>query len=375
MLSSPLEAVKDAAFILGCGLLAALLLAAALVAPDLAGRWPGGEVPRVFRGGAFRLIAGEGELSEGIWTVRPTENSPAVLALRVGEVEGGDYPFLSLTLDPLPLDSQVILAWREGGEVRHKTLPLAPGKAVIRIPWQGPIREMAVALDGDPQKVFGLREVALEPPSPGVSLLALLTAWRAFEGWRGHSVNHIVGGEREVRVTPVAAAALWVAFATLPLFFLRRKAWLRGGIAFLVLAWLLLHVRWQADIWRQLGLTYTRYGGKGWEEKHLAAEDGRLFAFIQAIKAHLPKSPQRILLLTPGPHNEYARLRAIYHLLPHNVGPYALTEGAVRAADYLLVLGQVPGVEIRGGVLRKGRISVPVRPVFITPDGQLYRIQ
>ena len=43
------------------------------------------------------------------------------------------------------------------------------------------------------------------------------------------------------------------------------------------------------------------YAGKDWREKHLAAEDGALFEFIEKVRAKLPAAPARVFMVGGGP--------------------------------------------------------------------------
>src|SRR6185369_9275194 len=64
------------------------------------------------------------------------------------------------------------------------------------------------------------------------------------------------------------------------------------------------------------GLTLAQYGGKSTRDKHAAAEDGALYAFVEKARAVLPATPARIFVAADSP---YFRGRAAYHLYPHNV--------------------------------------------------------
>ncbi|HZI84573.1 MAG TPA: hypothetical protein VFF44_11720, partial [Casimicrobiaceae bacterium] len=81
------------------------------------------------------------------------------------------------------------------------------------------------------------------------------------------------------------------------------------------------------------------YGGKTWEQRHLAAEDGALFAFIDRVRNKLPPPPARIFMAADVP---YLRARGAYHLYPYNVyyDPASTAippPGEVRKGDYLVV--------------------------------------
>ncbi len=55
-------------------------------------------------------------------------------------------------------------------------------------------------------------------------------------------------------------------------------------------------MRWQLNLWRQLDMTRFQYAGKSWEDKRLAAEDGRLFAFMREAKAKIGDAPAHVFV-------------------------------------------------------------------------------
>jgi hypothetical protein len=115
---------------------------------------------------------------------------------------------------------------------------------------------------------------------------------------------------------------------------------LGAGVAGLfVIAWLIIDARWQWNLLRQVRSTHTQYAGKSWHQRHLAAEDGPVFAFIEKVRAKLPAPPARVFMVADA---HYFRDRGAYHLYPHNVyfDPWANSmppRSAVRPGDYLVV--------------------------------------
>src|SRR5207244_10369124 len=59
-----------------------------------------------------------------------------------------------------------------------------------------------------------------------------------------------------------------------------------------------------------------RYAGKDSRNKHLAADDGTLYAFIEKVRGVLPQSPARVFVIAD---EHYYRGRAAFHLYPQNV--------------------------------------------------------
>ncbi len=81
-------------------------------------------------------------------------------------------------------------------------------------------------------------------------------------------------------------------------------------------SWFVLDARWTWNLARQVQATFAQYGGKDWRGKHLAAEDGALFEFVEKARAELPAAPARIFVAS---ETDYFRERAAFHLYPHNV--------------------------------------------------------
>jgi hypothetical protein len=93
------------------------------------------------------------------------------------------------------------------------------------------------------------------------------------------------------------------------------------------------------NLLRQERVTATQYAGKDARERHLASEDGALYAFIEKALAVMPRTPARIFVASDA---DYFRGRAAYHLYPHNVyftarGAALPSASAFRTGDWLLV--------------------------------------
>ena len=120
-----------------------------------------------------------------------------------------------------------------------------------------------------------------------------------------------------------------------------------GSLAVLaVLGWLVLDARWTFALGRQSAETGRTFGGKSDADRHLAADDGPLYAFVTRAKAAMPPTPQRVFVVAQA---HYFRGRAAYHLYPHNVffDPRADTippAASMHPGDWMLVY-QRPGIQ------------------------------
>jgi hypothetical protein len=146
--------------------------------------------------------------------------------------------------------------------------------------------------------------------------------WLALEGWTGTSINTVTGGA-DVQGLPLpllvaGAVALGAAIAWAWTRYGRRRAVSLPVLFALlfVIGWATLDARWIANLARQVAITERQYGQKNWHDKHLAAPDGPLFAFIEKVRAQLPANAARVFVASDA---HFFRGRAAYHLYPHNV--------------------------------------------------------
>src|SRR5262249_40865915 len=149
--------------------------------------------------------------------------------------------------------------------------------------------------------------------------------WVSYESWNGASINTVTGGaDAQELPLPMLLAAIVIlgglAYAALA----RWAPSLVGGFrpavigAGFLAAWLALDARWQWNLLRQTSATLEQYAGKPWRERHVAAEDGALFAFVEEARAKLPPpaEPAPRVFVVGDAH--YFRGRAAYHLYPYN---------------------------------------------------------
>jgi hypothetical protein len=303
-----------------------------------------------------------------------------------------EFPYVRWSSRDFPPAGRAFLTWRRLNfpqKVHVQRLPWSgDGDSWVRVAdneaWTGVVISLAIVVQTSPGTPFVLEELVLEPPSLGAALRSLWSAWNAFEGWSGRAINVVHGGV-EALFSPVVATAavlaLSVALYAVLVFRRRLRCDLRLVGVLVLLGWVLLDARWQRDLWRQLGATERQYAQKDASEKHLASEDAELFQFIAAAKKLMPEVPQRVFVVTARPYgkDQYRRLRAVYHLLPHR----ALSGKGMpphprflRSGDYILVIGSVPGLEFDA---REQRLvwsagSVRVACLLKHPVGRVFAV-
>jgi hypothetical protein len=150
-------------------------------------------------------------------------------------------------------------------------------------------------------------------------------------------------------------------------------------IGILVAAWLVLDARWTLNLLRQVRVTADTYAGKDIAEKHRAAEDGALYAFIEQARAVMPATPARVFVVSDA---RYFRERAVYHLLPHNAYTDRTAGSmppatALRPGDWLVVY-QRRGVQYDPAQHRlrwETGETIPADVMLTTPGSALFVIR
>jgi hypothetical protein len=231
-----------------------------------------------------------------------------------------------------------------------------------------------------------VKGVVAKPMGAAGILVDRWREWFATEEWTGVSINSVTGGA-DVQDLPLPlllfAALLLSGAVVVAISWWKPQAfgWYPAiAVAILaVLAWLALDLRWIWSLSHQVVATGRQYAGKDWREKHIAADDGPLFEFIQRARTEMPKPPQRVFVVADA---HYFRGRAAYHLFPHNVwwNPWANEvppAERLRAGDWIVVY-QRRGVQYDKGqqLLRwDGGKVIPAELVVTDAGAALFRVR
>jgi hypothetical protein len=148
-----------------------------------------------------------------------------------------------------------------------------------------------------------------------------------------------------------------------------------AGIAALLL-WLALDASWLRDFDARHRLTERLYAGKTWDERlHLLPDQDLAFMAAQ-IGTWLDSQPPGQRLFVAADSN-YAFLRLIYLLLPHNAALLQLAGAAPLPPDSLVLLyasTQWRYDEARGAIVGGAR-DYPADPVFESGLAHVYRLR
>ncbi len=340
------------------------------------------------RGGGARgtdPIKGDAFLITGV-----DDSGIALLSVNT-DFPSSDYPVVAWTGTNFPEHANVRMLWRTSyapSRVFSTPVAVVAGRltpvAMSRNPdWVGRIAGLALAVSGplaEPARVTGL---VVKPGGFLGQVRDLFHEWLAFERWSGTSINTITGGAdvQELPLPPLLVLSLLIAAgAWLAL------AWRRPGKAALplvlgvlfVAAWSVLDLQWTWNLTRQVAETRAQYGDKDWQARHLAADDGPLFEFVQKARAQMPARPARVFVVADA---AYFRGRGAYHLYPHNVlfDPFHNSLPApawMRPGDYVLVY-QRRGVEFDANARRlrfEGAAPIAAEAIVVGPGAALFRI-
>ena len=305
----------------------------------------------------MQLAKGAGRIVGDELAVAPSDASGLVVVSLRTTLKASDYAAIEWIAIDVPDHVDVSLLWRTDVKPDSlNTVPLAivSGRLLPVVTrdhqaWIGNIQGLALAMKGPVAEPVRIRGVVAKPLSAPEVLRDRWREWFAFEGWTGTSINTITGGADLQDLPLPLLLACAVAIATLVVFGLGR---VRSGLvpvsvfgalaAFVLIAWLVLDLRWTWNLVRQVDSTAARFAGKSYADKRLAVEDAPLFAFVQKAKEAMPGTPSRVFVAADS---HYFRGRAAYHLYPHNAYFEARSNAIppperMRPGDWILVFNR-----------------------------------
>ncbi len=308
--------------------------------------WPAGELtPK--RGAAVRL----GDRIE--LTLDATGFAAVTFPAR--GISANAYPFVNIRTAGDVKGISLILLWRGAKETARGyagySIPQS-GRSSLWISmrrvsrWTGELAGLGIGFKGRPGQTVLIKGVTLAPPELSALLRAAYDEWTAFQPWQQPSINTYSGvGVPAPLLYPVPTFAALLALSLLVygvLWFFQRGEipldW-RVPSALAVVCWLALDLPWQGRLWTQLQETYRQFAGLTEEQKHLAAPDGALFAFMERVKRAIQDPDARLFLATG---HDYTGVRGAYHLFPRNVywkrgGPELPDPKYIHPGDYIVL--------------------------------------
>lgn len=333
--------------------LALLVLLVSYVAVNVPGAWFPAASTTQWPARDLTVTRGTATLAGGeLLVTAPGDDNTSIVSLATA-IRASDYAAINWIATNVPENADVRLLWRsdyapqklnfakvvvESGRLLPTVVMHDPGwlgritglALIVRTPLAQPLR-----IAGAEAKPLGALEIVRDRAGE----------WFALEGWTGTSINTVTGGA-DVQGLPLplliaCAVALAAAIAWVWTRYVRRRTPALPVLFALlfVIGWTTLDARWIANLWRQVAITQQQYGSKDWRDKHLAAPDGPLFAFIEKVRAQLPADAARVFVASDA---HFFRGRAAYHLYPHNVYADAFRNvmpppAALRRGDWVVV--------------------------------------
>jgi len=347
---------------------------------------------------APRVIAG-GELIARMGITEPYENQRVAITRLDGDrailtrhqaFQATDYDFMQYRISGRNPSETLYLIWRTAqNPAQLYNLRLSwsgDAEDTLRIAdhpdWKGNITEIGLDIYGDLRgQALVIPDLTLLPGSANALLSAIWSQWTGFTGWTQKSINFL--GDQSPFPSPVEAAAAWSGLALTLLLLVRAPQ--RGqplivlGVA-TFLPWLALDMLWQRELTIQLHDTEYRFSGKTMHERHLADEDSEIYRYAKRLREDiLPKTPVRMFILHDSEEHNYQRLKVQYYLLPHNIYNYGRLppKDAIKPGDFVLILGDVPGITYLHNEDRLDWGTAEVLSVTLLDndrEGQLFRV-
>ena len=375
--------------------LAALALCAiGYLALTVPGAWFPRAAPKAFGVKDLALVRGAGGVVGNELVIAAPDATGITLVTVTTDLRASEYSGVAWIVAGLREDADVRLLWRtdvQPDKLNSTPIGVESGRALDTVvandrAWLGRITGLALAIHGPLAQPVRIRGVIAKPLGAVGVARDRVGEWFAFEGWSGTSINTITGGADNQAAPLPAALGVVIALGAAAVIAIGRlrPAAFRVAIpailaGFFLAGWLLLDARWTFNLIRQEGATGARYGGRDARDKHLASEDGALYAFVEKTRAVLPPTPVRIFIAADA---DYFRGRAAYHLYPHRVffDPRRNTlppASALRPGDWLLVY-QRHGIQYdraEGKVRWEGGQTVSAEPKLVEPGAALFVIR
>ena len=353
--SAPEQDVRGIALRLAAVFAVALACCAlAYLAIAVPGKWFSSSAPLAWSARDLQVTRGAGRIVGDELHVMPSDPSGIVVVSVRTRFPSIDQASVAWVAIDVPDQVEASLLWRTDYKPETlNTLPLPaitgrllPANVLGNPAWIGHVEGLALAVRGQIAEPIRIRGVTVRPLDAPEVVRERLREWFAFEGWTGVSINTVTGGAdlQDLPLPLLLAAAVGIATLLVAALWRWRPTLFPLGIAgslaaFALGAWLLLDLRWTWNLARQVAATAAQYAFKGFDDKHLAAEDGPLYAFIGKALEVMPAEPARVFVASDS---HYFRGRAAYHLLPHRVyfDPRANTlpvPEVLRPGDWFLV--------------------------------------
>jgi hypothetical protein len=291
-----------------------------------------GSAPSVsVRGADFRLVRGNGHPENSSFMLESTQDGVAALSVEIPPLQSENYTHVEWTFRSAATSTAMSFAWRTREDPRRlfskRMQWLGDGIAPLQLDasdgWRGTIIGVALVVQGPLPVPLEVVSVRLPSASASTTLAETFAQWTARVPLKSYAIALPFDAERAhflplAEALGIAACMACIAYLLLA----RRRGWPAADARVLwvifAAAWLILDLRWQVILGRELALSADRFWGKTGDERSMASEDAALFALARKIGASLPPPPVRVVVLSD---NKMLAIRLAYYLYPQNVAP------------------------------------------------------
>lgn len=308
--------------------------------------WPQQRNP--LDGAGFVALAG-GQIDGSELVVEtPDDEHGALLVRSVDIIDAAHWPVLRYRFESLAPTLEVTLVYRRADSPRDvRTVPLTRGRGdtgtidLSREPdWQGAITEVGfavypVAQSVPPQRAFRpfrLSHAEFWSPSWLGRTAAVATEWSGRRAWSLMSISALGPDNGVVRArSPVLLLTLGLVLTGVLLWQFApgrsSSGRLRVLVAGVVIAWLLLDLRWSLSFADRHAATRQVYASLDWAQRQREIADADVLAAAEQVRQALRDDgadPDRVRLLVDA-NSDFLRARFVYHLAPARTAPVNLT--------------------------------------------------
>jgi hypothetical protein len=333
-------------------------------------------LPVSLAGADLRPNNGNARVVQRSLEVRNTpEASLTILRLPVRPFQSSDLGRLKLESGTIPADVEIALLWvrrTEPGQVHEQRLRVTRERHVATVlldqnpEWRGEILMVALGVKGSSAESWRLDRLVLDAVSAKAVARGVMDDWLSFEKWDGRSINVVFGGRETQRLyLPIVVFIASLSTAV----------WLRWRQVRFVVGWIALDLRWQAELTAKTRDTWATFAGLALDARHMEMEDADLYRTIGIVKNRLQGPLERIFV---GSDVEYFRMRAAYHLYPHNVLPFGWYDGKPLRSGDLVFLYQKADIRFDArdnALLWPDGSRTAVYPIYATTGAGLFRVK
>jgi hypothetical protein len=356
------------------------------------GPWQSRVEPRTIPGAKLAVVQGTVRVDgEAIWLERPGQDGTLVVSATLDQpLAAADFRYVRVRLAGAFPREGISFIWRtDRGEAKVPRLPLASsGGRVLPLTlgeidgWNGRIVGVGLAMRGELAAPLLVDGIEFVPTSWWTTATRMFGDWAEFEPWDGGSIHFMAGGNPSLRhplplylgISFLVAVGLYLLVIVLG----HTRFEPQAALAIALLGWAVIDARWQLNLLKQLDITRWQYAGKSWEDKRLAAEDGRLFAFMREAKEKIGAAPAHVFVFAD---DEFDRVRGAYHLYPRNVTVQPKRQSLLPAATFkagdVLVVYRKRGVEYNPAdrTLRwEGTQAVKAEMIHFSAGSAVFRV-